>query len=141
MTDEEAVRGAVNDFAAAWNRHDIGALGLCFALNADFVIITGQRWKSRREIQANAAFLHGTAPQDSVNVIVPAQAYELFKAVTYRFDGVDVRFIHTDVAVAHVTWTQLGDTRLNEPRNGMLTFVATRDGNRWVLNAAQNTLV
>ena len=104
------------------------------------MIINGQRWKGRQEIQTNAAFLHGTILQDSVGVTVPAQTYGIFSSVTYRFDGVDVRFINSDVAIVHVSWLQLGDTRLQESRRGMLTFVVARDRDRWVLDAAQNTL-
>ncbi len=140
MIEEEAVRNVVNGFAEAWNRHDTDALGALFAPSADFVIINGQRWKGRQEIQTNAAFLHGTISQDSIGVTVPAQAYAIFSSVTYRFDGVDVRFIKGDVAIVHVSWVQLGDTRLQEPRRGMLTFVVARDRDRWALNAAQNTL-
>ena len=140
MIDEEAVRNVVNGFAEAWNRHDTDALGALFAPSADFVIINGQRWKGRQEIQTNAAFLHGTIPPDSVGVTVPAQTYGIFSSVTYRFDGVDVRFINSHVAIVHVPWVQLGDTRLQESRRGMLTFVAARYRDRWALHAAHNTL-
>ena len=139
-TDEEGIRKTVNDFAETFNRHDSNAFGALFAPDADLVNVNGQRWKGRREIQTNFAFLHATIPPDSAGVSLPAQTYGVFKALTYLFDRVDVRFVHKDVALAHVAWTQLGDARFKEPRRGMLSFLVTRDGDRWVLNAVQNTL-
>lgn len=137
--DEEAVRRTVDGYAETWNRHDMDALGALFAPNADFVQVNGVWWKGRQTIQTNIAFLHGTVPQNVVGVTLPANTYGVFKASTYRFDRVDVRFVRHDVAIAHIAWTQLGDPRFKEPRGGVLTFVVSRDGDRWLLNAAQNT--
>jgi hypothetical protein len=138
--DEDGVRNVVNRFAETWNKHDMDALGELFASNADFVQVNGVWWKGRQEIQKNVAFLHGTVPQTSVGVTLPSNTYGVFSASTYRFDELNVRFITKDVAVAHVVWTQLGDPRFTEPRRGMLSFVVTWENDRWVLNAAQNTL-
>jgi uncharacterized protein (TIGR02246 family) len=138
---EDAVRKAVNGFAETWNQHDMNALAALFAPDADFVNVTGRWWKGRPEIQTNHAFTHATIPQSSPGVDVPARAYGVFKVSTFRFDRIDVRFIRTDVAVAHGTWTALGDARTKEPRHGMMTFVVTRDRDRWLISAAQNTEV
>ena len=139
-TSEEAVRNTVNGYAEAWNRHDIDALGALFTPNADFVPVNGSWWKGQRTIRANTALLHGTVPKESVHEAAPEGAYGMFKTCTYSFDRVDVRFIHQDVAVAHVAWTQRGDPRFKEPRHGILTFVVTREGDQWLLDAAQNTV-
>lgn len=136
---QAAVRKAVNSFSETWNRHDMDAFGALFAPDADFVNVTGRWWKGRREIQMNHAFMHATIPQDSPGVDVPARSYAIFKASTYRFDRIDVRFIRPGVAVAHATWTMLADARTTEPRGGMMTFVVTRDRDHWLIAAAQNT--
>ena len=64
--DEEAVRIAVNRFAEAWNRHDLDAFGALFAVHADFVNVTGQLWRGRKEIQIRHAYTHGTIPREAV---------------------------------------------------------------------------
>lgn len=117
------------------------ALAALFAPDADFVDITANWYKGRHEIQADIAFLFGIASPNNVRVTLPPQAYGILKGVTYRFDSIDVRFMNKDVAVAHVTWTQLGDARFKDkPRQGMLTFIVARGDNRWVFNTAHNSL-
>lgn len=138
---DSVVRSTVNGYAEAWNRHDADALGALFAPNADFVNVTGQWWKGRQQIQANLAFLYAMVPEGSAGVSLPANAYGAMKAVTYRFDHVDVRFIQNDVAIAHVTWTQFGDPRFSEARHGILSFTVTRQQGNWLVDAAQNTLL
>src|SRR5262245_50777831 len=64
--DEEAARIAVNRFAEAWNRHDMDAFGTLFARNADFVNVSGQLWKGRKEIQRRHAYTHGAIPREAV---------------------------------------------------------------------------
>jgi uncharacterized protein (TIGR02246 family) len=135
--DEDAVRSTVNSFAETWNRHDIDALAKLFARDAEFVIITAQRWKGRQEIQRYLSHLHGTVPQDSAGL--QPQFYGVQKTMTYRFDNVDVKFIHRDVAIAYVEWTQLGDPRFPDPRRGTLSLTVTREGKSWVISGGHNT--
>jgi hypothetical protein len=134
-----AVRNTVNRYAETWNRHDMDALGALFALDGDFVNVSGDWWKGRQQIQANIAFLHATVSADDASVTLPANTYGVLKAVTYRFDRVDVRFIDKDVAVAHVVWTQFGDPRFSEARHGILSFTVVRQKGHWFLDAGHNT--
>jgi uncharacterized protein (TIGR02246 family) len=135
---EEAVRAVVNRFAEAWNRHDLDAFGALFALDADFVNVTGQLWKGRKEIQRRHAYTHGTIPREAVPEAAPA-SYGIFKSSTYHFDRIDVRLPRPDLAIAHGAWTMRGDARTAEPRHGMMTFTLTRDGDNWLYEAVQNT--
>ncbi len=135
---EDGVRGAVNGFAEAWNRHDMNAFGALFAADADFVNVGGRWWRGRQEIQTNHAYSHGAIPKSSHPTGIPAH-YGIFKMSTHHFDRIDVRFVRADVAVAHATWTNIGDERATEPRHGMMTLIVTRDRNRWLISAAQNT--
>ncbi len=139
--DQDAARKAVNDFAETWNRHDMIAFGALFAIDADFVSVTGRWWKGREEIQRNHAFMHGTIPQDTGGVTVPARTHGMFRTSTYRFDRIEVRFIRNEVALAHGVWTMTGDARTSESRHGMMTFVLRQEGDRWLIAAAQNTEV
>ncbi|HET9001598.1 MAG TPA: SgcJ/EcaC family oxidoreductase [bacterium] len=138
-TGEDAVRRAVNGFAEAWNRHDMDGLGALFTPDADFVNVTGRWWKGRQGIQTSHAFTHATISQSSPGVDVPAHAYGIFKVSNFHFDRIDVRLIRPDVAIAHGAWTMVGDSRTTESRSGTMTFVVTRDRDRWLIRAAQNT--
>jgi len=135
---EEQVRAAVSRFAEAWNRHDMDAFGALFAQDADFVNVTGQLWKGRREIQRRHSYLHGAIAREAVSEALPAN-YGIFKSSTYHFDRIDVRLFGPDVAIAHGAWTMLDDARTAKPRRGMMTFTLTRDGDNWLYEAVQNT--
>ena len=136
--DEETVRVAVNRFADAWNRHDMDAFGALFAQDADFVNVTGQLWKGRKEIQRRHAYTHGAIPREAVPEALSAN-YGIFKSSTYRFDRIDVRLLAPNLAVAHGAWTMQGDARTTEPRRGMMTFTLARDSDHWLNEAVQNT--
>jgi uncharacterized protein (TIGR02246 family) len=136
-SDEKAVRATVAAFAEAWNRHDIDALANLLTPDAEYVIITAQRWKGRQEFHRYLSHLHGTVAQASTGL--PAQFYGIQKTITYRFDKVDVRLITRDVAVAAIEWTQLGDPRFPDPRTGTLTLIVTRQGPRWLIESGHNT--
>jgi uncharacterized protein (TIGR02246 family) len=137
--DEDAVRKAVNGFAEAWNRHDMGALASLFTIDADFVNVAGRRWKGRQAIRANHEFTHATIRQDRVGVDNPAHVYGVFRTSSFRYNEIEMRFIRPDVAVIHAVWTILGDTRTSEPRHGIMTIVAIRDHDAWLFSAVQNT--
>ena len=136
--EEEAVRVAVNRLAEAWNRHDMDAFGALFTQDADFVNVTGQLWKGRKEIQRRHAYTHGAVPREAVPEAAPAN-YGIFKSSTYQFDRIDVRMLRPNLAIAHGAWTMRGDARTSEPRHGMMTFTIIRDGDNWLYEAVQNT--
>ena len=136
--DEETARVAINRFAEAWNRHDMDAFGALFAQDADFVNVTGQLWKGRKEIQRRHANTHSAIPREAVPEALSAN-YGIFKSSTYRFDRIDVRLLAPNLAVAHGAWTMQGDARTTEPRRGMMTFTLARDSDHWLNEAVQNT--
>ena len=138
-SDEAAVLRAVNGFAEAWNSHDMEAFGALFAPDAEFVNVTGLWWKGCEEIQRNHAFVHGSIARDAVSLSMPAHLYGVFKTSTHSFDLVEVRFIRSDVAIAHGAWTLVGDARTPIARHGVMTLVLRHDGDRWVYAAVQNT--
>ncbi len=136
--NKDTVRQQIAGFAETWNRHDMDAFGALFAADADFVNVTGQWWKGRPEIQRRHAFTHGMIPRDSVPEALPRN-YGIFRASTYHFDSIEVRFVRQDFAIVHAAWTMLGDARTSEPRHGMMTFLVSRHADRWLIDAAQNT--
>lgn len=137
--DADQVREAVAGFSQAWNHHDMVAFGRIFAPDADFVNVGGVRMKGRQDIQMHHAYSHGAIPADA-NVPGASRAhYGIFKSSVMRFARIDVRFLRSDVAVAHVNWELSGDSRTPNPRRGVLTFVLTRQNGHWLIAAAQNT--
>ena len=137
--DEEDVRKTVGGFSQSWNDHDMEAFGKLFATDADFVNVAGDWWKGREAIQAQHAYSHGTIPADTKGFEALRVYYGIFKTSTIRFTEIDVRFLRRDVALAHASWEMLGDTRTQNPRHGLLTFVLTREHSGWFITAAQNT--
>lgn len=137
--DEDGVRKIVAGFPESWNRHDMEAFGKLFAADADFVNVAGNWWKGREEIQAQHAFSHGTIPADTKGFEAARAYYGIFKASTLRLTQIDVRFLRSDVAVAHASCELLGDARTPNPRHCVLTFVLTRQDGNWFIAAAHNT--
>jgi uncharacterized protein (TIGR02246 family) len=136
--DEQDVRNVVAGFATAWNHHDMDAFGKLFAPDADFVNVAGTRWVGRKEIQAQHAYSHAAIPQSALPKENP-RYYGIFKHSTMTFDHIDVRFLGKDVALAHVNWELAGDTRTQNVRRGVLTFVLTQQNEGWLIACGQNT--
>jgi ketosteroid isomerase-like protein len=139
--DSANVRAAVLGFPTAWNHHDMVAFGKLFAPDAEFVNVRGRLWKGREAIQINHAWSHGTISANTKGFeSADEQAhYSIFKNSTMRFPQIEVRFLRDDIAVAHVNWELFGDARTKEPRRGVLVFVLSRHGDKWLIDVAQNT--
>ncbi|HET7104131.1 MAG TPA: SgcJ/EcaC family oxidoreductase [Terracidiphilus sp.] len=136
--DADAVRNAVNEFPGTWNRHDMDAFGKIFAPDADFVNVGGAHWMGRQKIQTSHAWSHGAIPEDSLPGADP-RYYGIFRHSTITFNHIDVRFLRKDVAVAIVNWELTGDSRTQNARRGVLTFVLTRQHQRWLVALGHNT--
>jgi hypothetical protein len=139
-SDEAGVRKILDQFVETWNRQDVDAFAALFVQDIQMVILNAQIWKGREDVHAHLSFLFDKDTPEAAKLGLPPQARGAFRTVTYRFDDVDLRFIHKDVAVAIVHWTQMGDPRFKDkPRTGVITFVANREGNGWIFSAFQNT--
>lgn len=126
-TDVAAVRAVVLQQADAWNRHDAAAYSALFTADCDVVNIVGWWWKSRAEMQAKL-----TRAFSSV-----------FRESTLTFDGVSVKFLTPEVAVAHATWRMTGmhmPPGIPPPDHGIQTLVLTRHDGTWRIAEFQNTL-
>ena len=126
--DEAAVRHVVQEQqAAAWNRHDAEAYADLFAVDGDVVNVLGWWWKGRSEIQLKLTAAFASA----------------FKASTLTITDVQVRFLASDVAIAHVRWTMVGakmPPTIPEPRQGIQTITLTKRSGTWLIAAFQNTI-
>jgi uncharacterized protein (TIGR02246 family) len=50
MADRQAIQKILDDWVAAWNKHDMRAMTDLFSEDADFAVITARHLKGRKEI-------------------------------------------------------------------------------------------
>jgi uncharacterized protein (TIGR02246 family) len=127
VNDPAGVSAVIQEFEDAWNRHDMDAFALLFALDADFVNVFGMRWVGREAIKEHHAGSHAT----------------IFKSSTLRIEDTTLRFLKADVATARSVWTLSGLTsppgQLAPMRTGLLTHVLIKTDGRWIIALTQNT--
>src|ERR1039458_1094306 len=127
INDEVGVNAVVHAFEDAWNRHDMDALAVLFATDADFVNVIGMRWVGRDAIKQHHAASHAT----------------IFKSSTLKIGDTTLRFLKADVATARSVWTLSGITsesgQLAPTRTGILTHVLARIDGHWLIVVTQNT--
>jgi uncharacterized protein (TIGR02246 family) len=145
--EQLAVSRIVQEYADAWNKHDMNTLGQLFAPDADFVNVGGYRWKGREALQKNHAYVHGTiAAVDKGGVTALPARHGVFRDSTFKFTEIDVKLPTPNVAIAHATWRLTGHaasgptaTGTTAPRTGIMTLVLIRNRGLWKISAAQNT--
>jgi len=118
----------LSTLVATWNHHDVTANAALFTENADFVNVVGMRMQGRKEIEALHSKLHQTLMRNSVLCILDRS----------------VRFLSSEVALAHVRWEMTGSEsvagwNISETRRGVFTFVLVREKGRWLVTGAHNT--
>jgi ketosteroid isomerase-like protein len=145
--ENATVSRIVQEYADAWNKHDMNALGQLFAPDADFVNVAGQRWKGREVLQKNHAYMHGTIDaEDRSGVTGLRERHGAFRESKWEFTSIDAKLPTPDVAIAHATWRLTGHgasgvtaTGTTAPRIGIMSFVLVRNGESWKISASQNT--
>jgi uncharacterized protein (TIGR02246 family) len=125
--DSDAIKSVESQFEAAWNRHDIKALGALLTDDVDFITVGGQWLRDRGEFETYHAELHKAQFKDSVLTVKDPQ----------------MRFLKSDVVVVHVRWSMRGDRDSDgtprEPREGLFTQVLIKQDGQWRITAAENT--
>jgi uncharacterized protein (TIGR02246 family) len=125
--DESAVRNVLAEYAVAWNRHDMAALGRLFTEDCDYVNIAGVHWKGVHEIVQRQAELFQNRLKTAVRTLT----------------GVEVRFSTPDVALVHATWDVTGWSRPTGEAVPVLkevtTMVMVKTNGKWLITAFQNT--
>jgi uncharacterized protein (TIGR02246 family) len=134
-TEESPVRHTAADAAKAvakrlvddWNKHDMKSFAELFTEDADFVNVIGLWWHGRPEIQKEHEALHANRMKNSDLIAIETA----------------VRVLRQDVAIIHIRWQLAGDTGIDgvtlPMRQGILSFVTVRTGDRWLIATAQNT--
>jgi uncharacterized protein (TIGR02246 family) len=125
--DEAAIKQLGKDWQKAWNKHDMDALALLFAEDADFVTVGGRWLKGRKAFKEHHDKKHAMQ----------------FKESVFTTAEVQVKFLKPDIALVHVNWSMKGDKDPDgtprQPRSGLFTWVVTNQGGDWLIQAAHNT--
>lgn len=124
--DEAEIRALQARQAEAWNHHDAKAYAALFTEDGDVVNVVGWWWKGRPEIEAKLAAAFSFVFRDSSLTIT----------------DVSVRFLTSELAVAHVLWTMTGARTppgMPEPRQGIQVQVLQNVAGRWLITSFQNT--
>ena len=126
-TDESAIRDLVGARQQqAWNQHDAHAYAALFTEDGDVVNVVAWWWKGRTEIESNLTRMFSNIFRDS----------------TLTFKHVDVRFLTSEIAIAHARWTLEGARMppgLPEPREGLQTLTVQKRNGKWLIAAFHNT--
>ncbi|HTZ75609.1 MAG TPA: SgcJ/EcaC family oxidoreductase [Candidatus Aquilonibacter sp.] len=124
--DEDAVRSLPQSFCAAWAKHDGHQLSKIMAYDVDFVTV-------------GATWIHGRPDFEKYHTRLLTGR---FKDSTITLLQTEVRFLRPDVAIVHWSWKIAGDKNpdgtTREPRYGMMTMVAQKLHNAWLVVASQN---
>ncbi|WP_089041623.1 SgcJ/EcaC family oxidoreductase [Pseudomonas fluorescens] len=120
----------IGEFVDAWNLHDAKKISEIFAVDGDFIGITGSKWDS------------------------PAKIYEVHSALfkgrydksIYSVSGTpEIMPIGENIAVAHWTWSikDVRDSKGNvlPPYSGIFTWILINNGSNWKVRSAQNNVM
>ena len=118
--DGAAIRHIVAAFAAAWNRHDAGAVVQHFADDLEHISVRGRWQQGRAELEQTHTHYHAT----------------IWKDVTYHPVVEKVHFLRPDVAVVIVHGTFRSADAAEAARS---MWVISKEDGRWLCRAFQQT--
>jgi len=124
--DEQAIRRLVIDFMDAWNQHDAHAFAQTFSEDADFTNVRGDSAHGRKAVEDFHAPVFATR----------------FKSTHQTADDIKIRFLSSAIASVDVRWAMTGATETDGTpipvRKGLLNWVVTRRGDRWLISVMHN---
>jgi uncharacterized protein (TIGR02246 family) len=126
-SDEQLLRELPNIFCTAVNNNDAYGLAAIMADDVDYVNIAATLLHSREDVEKHHLALF--------TGIMSASVFELLQ--------VSVRFLRSDIAIVHWSWTASGDKDYDgtprQRRYGIMTMVAEKQAEEWKVVAVQNT--
>jgi len=124
--DEEAIRNVLAQFIEGWNKNDAKAFSMVFAEDADFTNVRGSSAHGRAEVEKFHAPLFATR----------------FKDTNQKMTKTKIRFIRPDVAAVDAWWEMTGaknpEGQAIPLRKGLLNFIMTKDGGKWLITVMHN---
>jgi uncharacterized protein (TIGR02246 family) len=126
--NEQVARNLPQAFCQAWNHHDGHALAQIMSEDADFVSV-------------GAVWFHGRADFEKYHSRLLSGR---FAESTSTPPETRVRFLRPDVALIHWSWRIEGDKNFDgsprPKRFGLMTMLAEKRGDAWLVVAARNTI-
>ena len=127
--DEQAIRGVVAEYGAAWNRHDMDAMATLFTDDAHWVNIVGWHWPGKAAVIAGHEAIHRS----------------FFQKTAIELVAVEIRAIAPEVATALVllkvgAFTPPDGVRRPESEDRLSLVLTKRDG-RWRITHGHNTVI
>jgi uncharacterized protein (TIGR02246 family) len=127
--EDEAIRGAAQDYCNAWNRHDMKALGDVFADDAQWVNIVGMHWRGKTAVVAAHTAYHRT----------------FFQTTGVDMADIESREIAPGVAAAVILLKVDPFTPpdgITRPRSeDRLSLILTKQAGRWLIAHGHNTVI
>jgi uncharacterized protein (TIGR02246 family) len=125
--NEEAIQKIIVETTAGFNAHDAQAATRMYTADADFVTVMGEKYKGAAEIEQELAALFRGRNRDA----------------TLKPVNVTIRFIRSDVAIAHVTNELRGVVRSDglqlPPHQELSLRVFVKEAGAWHVTAFHNT--
>ena len=126
--DQAEIRGVEARQAETWNRHDAKAYSNLFTEDADVVNVLGWWWKGRPQLESKLTAAYTFVFRDSALTI----------------DKIEIKFLNSDIAVAHVLWSTTGAKSATGnasliPQKGIQTQILRKHGGKWLIAVFQNT--
>lgn len=125
--DLAALNAIPRAFSAAWARGDGDALGTLMAPEIDFVTVGGSWLHGRRDF-----------------ILYHQRLFDgRFRGSTITPIEIDIRPVRPDLMFVRWTWRIAGDRNFDgstrQPRAGLMSMLAEKRGDRWLVIASQNT--
>jgi uncharacterized protein (TIGR02246 family) len=123
--DETEIKGRVEAFAAAWNKHDVKALTAMWTADGDLIDPFGSGAKGRAEIEKFWQQQHATG----------------LKGTTYTVAGQTIRMLKPDIAIAEwdgtITGLKSADGKDLPALKHHVTIVLAKEASQWLFVAAR----
>ena len=124
--DLRALNQVATKWGHYWNTHNMDSMGTLLRPDVDFITVGGTWLKGRAEAAANHKEKHAT----------------IFKTSIWTTNKVDIKYMKSDLAIIHLQWGITGDFDPNGtprvPRQGIFTWVVTKEKAQWLLLAVHN---
>ena len=126
-TDEDAIRALERRQESAWNEHNAHAYAQLFTADADTVNVLGWWWTSRAELEEK----------------LDRGFRFVFARSKLSIEEVSVRYLSSEVAIAHVRWSMSGAASPDGsgslvPQRGIQTQTLYKAAHGWLIAAFQN---
>ena len=118
-SDSAAIRQVIDQFVAAFNRHDASGWAMPFTEDGDFTNVTGLTKHGRKEVE------------ERFKVLFAGPLKNAHRTASVRH----IRFAKPDVAFADAEWALDGslaaDGSVNPVRKGIFTWVMVKQDGNW----------